>query len=363
MKRIIVIAVFAAMGLGLAPRVQGVNQIVTLSTNSTTRVQAYNGAIGLDVNAPLPGFITAPLDVAAGDVIPGYWADEVVTVQANGTIRIGNIDTGAYVHQLGAFGTGGDSSRVAIGDVDLTYPGKEMVTRTFYTGPDYLLQAYRYDPTGPDIKLDIPFAANSTGTAIPGFQDLAAGDLDSTKAGDEVAIVDSAAIRVYNLVSGAFVNSVGAFVTGDVVDPRRVAIGDVDLTKTGREVVLLGLNAGGAPILQVYDFLDPTESGYDIFLDFAGVGISGALDIAVGDIDPLTPGDEIVIMRDPTVADSIFVYNVVAGAFALNTSAMAALGANPFAVSIGQVIPEPSVIGLLALGGLIPVLLRRCRAQ
>ncbi|MBI4475031.1 MAG: PEP-CTERM sorting domain-containing protein [Acidobacteria bacterium] len=364
MKRIVTITVLVGMLVGLASMVHG-SQIVALSSNATDRVQAYDGDIGLLVNAPLP--FADPLDIAAGNVNPGNAVDEVVTVHANGTMRIGNIDTGVYVHQIGAFPYGGDPSRVAVGDVDLAYPGKEIVTRTFYTGPTYKLVAYRVDPTGPSIALDVTDVGQAnSGLFIANFEDVAAGELDSTIPGDEIVVVSNdGLIRTYNLIGGSFVNSVNAF-AGQSVAPYRVSIGDVDLTKSGGEIVTLGLNTAGTPILQVYNFLDPTEGGYDIFLDFGGGGIGGALDVAVGEIDPYTPGAEIVVARDITVTPNQFlVFNVNASGtgLILNTQAMAALGAEPFALSIAQVlpVPEPSITGLLGFGALVVAWARRRR--
>jgi len=226
-------------------------------------------------------------------------ASSILTGYDNGTIRV---DGGVGIYAIDSV------ADVAAGDVNNDGVDSFLSIGKF-AGVDSLHYYYVAPPHSPTngtpwaelFNLDSPgsVAANLS-RQYPLATTLASGDIDPTTPGDEVVLGTSDGRIV---VLGEF-GSVSIFAIDSVSD---VAVGDVDPTLPGDEIVFVGKYAGNDSLHTFY--LAPPHSAtnptpwLEIFnADSPGKGGAnghrsrpGAQAVAVGNADPTTEANEIVL--------------------------------------------------------------------
>ncbi len=253
----------------------------------------------------------------ASNILAGY--DNGI-IRVDGVVGIFAIDTVKDV-------TAGDVNNDGVDE--FLYIGK-------YAGQDSLHYFYVAPPRSPTnatpwtelFNLDSPGSvAPNLSRQYPLATTLASGDVDPTSPGDEVVLGTSDG-RI--IVLGAF-GTVGLFAIDSVSD---VAVGDVDPTLPGDEIVFVGKYAGQESLHTFYlatpnSATNPTP-WFEIFnADAPGTVAAnlrrirpGAQAVAVGNADPTTEANEIVLGR----RDGAISVDGIVGVFAIDSVIDIAVG-------------------------------------
>lgn len=244
-------------------------------------------------------------EVAAGNLDGGSSAALVTAEQVGGDpyVRVFrspgtspitfNEVAATLVYQAGF--TGGVD--IASGNLDTTSPGDELVTGP---GPGGGPHVRVWALTGTSFAEKA--ATMAYGSGFGGGVHVAVGDLDPSNPGDELVTGPGPGggphVRVWKL-SGGVLSEVAGFYAYDPAfgGGVNVAVGDIDPTHPGDELIT-GAAGGGGPMVRVWELSGGTVTPIASFYAYSS-SFSGGVDVAAGNVDTTNPGDELITGPGP----------------------------------------------------------------